>query len=168
MKYVFASIYTIWVIFSGHAYINFDVPEDYIVTNTWVKNGVLTVADKYGNGADVYIVRNVDFAEARRSLKEEWGPVLIKQPYEIENALIFSVKMTDKINPVGKIILIEKDRFLVKAFLYEIGASHSHDAFESDVITMLKGIRKGESYEKAWNVFLHDLLHHADLGSRQG
>jgi hypothetical protein len=168
MKYVFASIYTIWVIFSGHAYINFDVPEDYIVTNTWAKNGVLTVVDKYGNGADVDIVRGVDFGEAVKSLKDEWGPVLKKQPYEIENVLIFSVEVTDKINPVEKIILIEKDGFLVKACLYKTGASHSHGAFESDVITMLKGIRKGESYEKAWNVFLPDFLHRAESGGGQG
>lgn len=168
MKYVFASIYTIWVIFSGHAYFYVDVPEDYIVTNTWAKNGVLTVVDKYGNGADVDIVRGFDFDEAVESLKHEWGLIIKKHPYEIENTLIFSVEVTDKINPVEKIILVKNDGFLVKACLYKTEASHSHGAFESDVITMLKGIRKGESYEKAWNVFLPGFLYRAESGGGQG
>ena len=168
MKYVFASIYTIWVILSGNTFFNVEIPGEYNVTNTWERNGVLTVADKYGNGADIYLVRGVDFDEEYQSVRNEWGRMLINQPQEIENGLVFTVEVTEKINPVKKIILMDKDSFLVKSCLYETAASHSHGAFESDVITMLKSIKKGESYENAWKKFLHDLLHHADVGGGEG
>ena len=107
---------------SDYSIPDYIIPDEMSVINTFEDNGLMTIVDQYGNGADIYISTNNYF---------EWD-------FEVQ-----------KIDPVSKIILLDKGKFKIETYVFLQGPASTHNEFLKLLTNFLdkigeKGIRNAQ------------------------
>lgn len=150
--------------------VEFEIPQEYEVLNTFDKNGILTVYNREGDGADVLIVEEFDFQSVVSSVEKKWSAFGLNKNMLDDSLCVFRVKReAGDPSLITNIVILDKTEFVVLAYIYEQNeSSRFHGEFGEQIITMLKSIRKGEGYEKAWTEFIRNFLHHIIVDSGKG
>ncbi|MBN1494955.1 hypothetical protein JW911_04440 [Candidatus Peregrinibacteria bacterium] len=130
--------------------LTFFQPEGYIVTNTWAKNGVLTISDPAGNGMDIGIEKGSfdDIDKKILSIRSDWSNSIINEEKLHKGGHLFRIRNVDKIAPIDTIILIPKNNFIIEAFLMKVGDPQTHGAFEEEAQKILRSIEQGETTDE--------------------
>jgi hypothetical protein len=126
-----------------------DLPDGFKVTNTFERNGVLTVLDEFGNGANIYT--------------EEGGMSTKENPFDDYNLeIIEEIKFRDggylarfenngPIDPFDTAFYFRKNEMVVYTFLYMDGDSSTHGVFEGKSIQLARKIAQGGRDNETWS-----------------
>jgi len=131
-------------------------PYGFEITNTWAKNGVLSMFDKAsGNGIDIVVdTKSVDMDKKILSIREEWSKSILNEEKTSDSGHIFRIKNASKIQPVDTIILLPKQAFILEAYEMRTGDQKTHGAFEDSALTVLRSIEQGGTNEsRAYQCF---------------
>lgn len=174
MKQLFTFLFIIWTTLGNSDYcrvnpgeLTFLQPEGFEVTNTWAENGVLTMFDKTtGSGMDILVdTKNVDQTGSLDdldnkilSIRGEWSKSITNEEKLPEGGHVFRIKNTDVVAPVDTIILLQKNGFIIEAYLMMTGDLKTHFAFEDKALEILRSIEQGGTNEKRARDCIHGLL----------
>jgi hypothetical protein len=132
--------------------LTFFQPRGFEITNTWGENGVLSMYEKSsGNGIDILIdtktTEKRGFDDKILSTRNEWSESILGEEKLEVGGHIFRIKNASKIQPVDTIILIQKEGFIIEAYLMKTGVFSTHSAFEDSAVEILRSIEQGGSDE---------------------
>lgn len=161
MKYVIIFFYIIGSIFSP-ASVQVDLTTGYEILNTFEENGILTVYKNTGDGVDILIIDNADFESVVNSIEDEWSNFISNKRMLSKTLYVFRLHRNEG-DPslMTNIVVIDKTDFVLLAYVYEQNKevfSQFSGEFGEEVLIMLNSIRKGESYEKAWRIVVHNYI----------
>lgn len=179
MKHIITFLYILGTILGNPDYCRVNIgelaflqPEGFEITNTWTENGVLSMFEKSsGNGIDILVdTKNVDKpgkASGRSidgldnrilSIRNEWSESVLNEEKLPQGGHIFRIRNASIIQPVDTIVLIQKESFLIEAYLMKTGDLKTHAAFEDKALEILRSIEQGGTNEKRAFDCFHGLL----------
>ncbi len=116
------------------------------VIHTQKENGVMTVVDKFGNGATIYVVPKTGNTASYSDI--------VRKPYKVNvlpdgGILIFKEKTT-KINPFTLFFYYEGEKRVAYAFLYTSTKIETHEVFRNIIMHIARNKAQGGCNETAW------------------
>lgn len=112
-----------------------NAPDTLTVKNTLHTNGVETLVDTYGNGADMYVLTCIHSLETEiERIRNEFGNA-VQEEHTFLNGIAFYLRNADMqtMDPVSRIIVFQKDGYIVQVYLYALGPPETHGRFYTEL-----------------------------------
>jgi len=126
--------------------VTFFQPDGFQIMNTLERNGVLSMGDPAGNSIDIYINKEYgnDIDKLILSTRDNHRESIVGEEKLYEDGHLFHIHNISPIDPFDTIILIQKNSFIIEAYLFKFGDPQTHGAFEDNALKILRSIEQGE------------------------
>lgn len=131
---------------SGFSY---QVPDNFVVIHSFQENGLLTVVDNAGNGANIYIEYKQDALDENPF--EDYNLEIIEDIKFRDGGHLVKFDNVEPIDPFDSAFYFQKRGIAVYAFIYKDGPSETHSVFEEKTMQLARDIAQGGKNEKAWS-----------------
>lgn len=133
---------------SGFSY---QLPKDFVVMHSFEQNGLLTVIDNVGNGANIYVEDKQDAVEENPF--GDYNLEIVEDIKFIDGGHLVRFNNTSPIDPFDCAFYFQKRDIAVYAFMYKDGPFETHGVFEDKIMQLARDIAQGGKNEKAWSDF---------------
>ena len=128
--------------------LKYELPDGLKIINTFERNGVLTLIDQNGNGANLYL-ENSGLHSVKNPF-EDYGLQKIEETKFDDGSYSAKFNNTDPVDSFDKAFFFDGNNGQVYAFLFLDGAPKTHGVFEEQIMQIAREIAQGGKDGYAW------------------